>query len=144
MKSVVSGKTKSVIIGSAVAVTAAVGIALAGPATADKSYNVMLTDVPPIAVSIGMTVGPQGDDNKPQRVQTCFRGTMGKDIDTHIKAMAGERVRTRVYLTLDCKTPLGPTIVGESQEQKPVPPNLTTDNYWFKVGPTRNVVENGQ
>jgi hypothetical protein len=144
MKSVVSGKIKSLIIGSGVAVTAAVGIALAGPATAGESYNVMLTDVPPTAGSIGLTVGPQGGAKQPQRVQTCFKGTMGQNIDTHVKAMSGERVRTKVYPTLDCKTPLGPATVGESMGTEPVPEYLDTDNYWFKVSPTRDVVENGQ
>jgi hypothetical protein len=140
---ILSGKSKAVILGGAIAATAAFGVALSMPASAAKSYNLMLTDVPADAPFVQVLVKPAQNQGAPKVL--CLPGSKGKDINTHVKVMAGEEVNAATWPTADCKPKPGltETTYGSSPSAGSVPGDLTTDNYWFKMGPVKPLTGNG-
>jgi hypothetical protein len=135
MKSVLSGTATAAILSVAVAATGVVGISSAMPATAAKSYNLKLTKLPANAVSVSVLVKKTPDDWNATK-KACFKGTGGRDINTHLTVAPGQAVATKTYPTNDCRPhQRGGTRLGTSADQGSVPPSLSTVDYLFKAGP---------
>jgi hypothetical protein len=132
MKSILSGRTKAVVISSAVAGTAAVGMALAMPATAANSYNIMLTDLPSDSASVKVYVGASYTD--PNAVSKCVKLDGQQQVDAQMQVAAGQVVSAETFSNDNCDPSAG-TAVGSSRNGEPVPDNLGTPNYTYKVLP---------
>jgi hypothetical protein len=133
MKSAFSGMSKTAILGVAIATTGIAAFAWAMPATAAKSYKLMLTDVPEDATSVWLDLAAPQSNN---HTRACYKGMAGQNIDTHLSVVPNTYVTALTYTTSeDCSFPGHKFTVGKSPDRDPVPTNLAGDTYPFQVGP---------